>query len=356
MHLKRIIPQRSQFRYWTMGRRKNSLSLLLPLTAVSAALAVTACGASQTTASTAGASSPHQASGQGKVLRFGFITSKGTTPADPIGWAEHTGMLKKYESELGVSGIQFIPFVNGPDLTAAMQGGSVDVGELGDTPAVNARAHGYKSQLIEFLTMDMDVWLVAKHNGPKTVADLKGQTVATSPGSYMSRYLLTLLQQEGISQDVKVVPIYPEDAQAALQSGRIAAYAAPTYTGPQLEKLGFPVIDQASKHNLTGTTVVVGAPHFLASHPHFAEAWVRLTQASLADIKQHPNQYYQFASRANGYPVSIIKESVPISDYATKPFPGDAVRSLTSIEQFLVSQKLITQPFSIRAWETNTTK
>lgn len=324
----------------------NCTSLLASTLAISLALA--GCGTAQPAGNHSNAS---EASSTASVLRFGYIASKGNTPGDPIGWAVKTGLIKKYYAQLGISDIQFTPFVNGPDLVAALQGGSIDAGELGDTPAVNAEANGYQSDLIDFTNLNQEVWLVTKKNGPKTLQDLKGQTVATSPGSYMSRYLLTLLKNEGLSQQVKVDPIYPADAESALQSGRIAAYAAPTDTGPQLQQLGFPVIDKASEHQLTGTSVTVASPKFVTAHPNFAKAWVEMTEASVSDIRQHADEYYQFASDASGFPVDIVKASSPISNLPTTQFPTQGIQSLNAVEQFLLQQGLAKNQFSIQDWE-----
>lgn len=316
---------------------------------------VAGCGAQASTNQSSGATTANSVAttttAPAKVLRFGYITLKGSTPGDPIGWAAHTGLLKSYYSRLGITGIQFIPFDNGPDLASALQGGSVDVGELGDTPAVNAEANGFSTKLIDFTNVGNQVWLVTKKGGPKTIQDLKGQTVATAPGSYMSRYLLTLLNLYGLSSSVKVDPILPADAQAALQSGSIAAYAAPTDTGPQLIQDGFVTIDLASKHNLTGTGVTVASPSFINANPKFAKTWVDLTQASIQNIKQNASAYYQFAAQATGFSVNIVKESSPISDLPTVQFPAAGIQSLENVEKFLVSQGIAKKSFAITNWE-----
>lgn len=80
----------------------------------------------------------------------------------------------------------------------------------------------------------MNAWLIAKADGPKTLADLKGKKVATSQGSYMSRYLTSLLKEQGLDKDVKILHLLPADGEAALSRGDIAAYAYPTGFGPLL--------------------------------------------------------------------------------------------------------------------------
>lgn len=97
--------------------RMNCTSLLASTLAISLALA--GCGTAQPAGNHSNAS---EASSTASVLRFGYIASKGNTPGDPIGWAVKTGLIKKYYAQLGISDIQFTPFVNGPDLVAALQG------------------------------------------------------------------------------------------------------------------------------------------------------------------------------------------------------------------------------------------
>ncbi|MFL9456844.1 MULTISPECIES: ABC transporter substrate-binding protein [Nostocales] len=295
------------------------------------------------------------ASSNGATLRLGYISSGGgKSPIGPAGWALHKGRLKPELQKLGITELRLLSFPNGPNLNEALVAGQVDVGIYGDTPAIVARSNGVPTKLIGQEQVGTNAWLVAKKNGPRSLAELKGQKVATSKGSYMHRYLIGLLQKSGIAQQVTVVHLLPPEAQAALERGNVAAIAAATGTGPLLRAKGYPVLDEAVKHpDLPGTSVAVATETFLTKYPDFPKTWNRIRQTSLKEIKARPQEYYQFHAQASGYPVDIVKASFPLSQFPEEPLPARGLQLLESTKKFLVSQKLARADFPLSEWIHN---
>lgn len=314
-------------------------------------LFATACTPSQTVSNTAANTSSNVQSNTATV-RFGFISSSGgKVPTGPAGWAIKKGILKPELQKIGISEVRLVNFPNGPDLNEALVAGELDIGVYGDAPALVAKARGIKTRLIGQEQVGMNVWLVAKKNGPRSVAELKGQKVATSKGSYMHRYLLGLLQESGLSKAVTVVHLLPRDAQAALERGDIAAYAAPVGSGPLLVSQGFPVIDEAAKHaNLSGTSVAVATEEFLAKHPDFPKQWSQAIAQSVRDLKANPQEYYKFHAEVSRYPVDIVQASYPIEQFPEEPFSSKGLELLEGTKNFLVSQKLAQSNFPLTDW------
>lgn len=287
----------------------------------------------------------------GSTLRIGFISNT-PTPSGPEGWADHTGILLPGLKSVGITAVKWIPFKNGPDLSAAIQGGSIDIATLGDTPALTAKSQGIPTELVNQSTVGQDAWLFVKKGGPTTVAGLKGQTVATQVGSYMYRYLIAELQAQGIDKDVKVSHIYTINAVAALQSGGIAAYAAPAgQLTAAMQKAGFQVIDKASQHNLEGTSVTVITDAALKAHPGLPAAWNAVRAKSIANMNADPAAYYAFASTATQTPVDVVKASLPISLYPSQPFTAKGMALLQGTDKFLADNKLSKALVDINAWK-----
>ncbi|GAX45581.1 fumarate reductase/succinate dehydrogenase flavoprotein domain-containing protein [Tolypothrix sp. NIES-4075] len=233
----------------------------------------------------------------------------------------------------------------------AIVAGEVDVGIYGDTPALVAKAKGIPTRLISQEQVGMNAWLIGKKNGPRSLAELKGQKVATSKGSYLHRYLIGLLQKSGLSDRVTVVHLLPSEAQAALERGDVAAIAAATGTGPLLKSKGYPVIDEATKHpDLPGTSVTVATVAFLAKHPDFPQKWNQIKQASVKNIKVNPEAYYKFHTEVSGYPIDVIKASFPLEQFPEEPFPTQGLQLLEGTKKFLVSQKLAKSDFKLNDW------
>jgi NitT/TauT family transport system substrate-binding protein/sulfonate transport system substrate-binding protein len=312
-----------------------------------AGLLLTACGGAAS--QPAGAGTPAKF-----TLRYGFINPKqSTAPTGPVGWALKTGSLKRDLARIGVEDVQAVAFGNAPDLEAAMQGGSIDVGELSDTGAIVARAAGVDTRLIAVDRIGLDAWLIARKNGPTSPAELRGRLVGTLTGSFMDRYLYGVLQEDGLLGKLTETSMYLPDAFAALQRGQLDAYATPMPQAAVWADQGFPVIDRASSHSgLTGNLVSVAAASFLATHPGFTAAWDAALRDGVVDLKRHADQYYAFEAADQGYPVAAIREATPLSQYSEDAFPAAGMAELPHVVQFLVNAKLARTSVDIAAWRS----
>lgn len=311
------------------------------------ATSLTACSSPDTASS---------ASTTGYSLRVGFISTT-SKPAGPEGWAQANGSLAAGLKGVGVTSVRWLPFKNGPDLSAAMSGGSLDLAILGDTPGLTARAGGVDTRLVNQSAVGQDSWLYASKNGPASVADLRGKTVATQVGSYMYRYLVALLQQAGIYDTVKITHVYTANALAALTSGGVAAYAAPPgVLSDALTKAGFPLLDKASSDhkNLLGTSVTVITSKALAAHPDLPAAWNAVRTAAVGQLKADPGAYYAFASGVTKTPAATVAGSLPVSVYPDTPFTPTGLTLLSGTASFLFKNKLAKSVVDLDTWKVAT--
>lgn len=306
-------------------------------------------------AAACGGASSSKSSAPTATLRVGFIQPAGQI-AGPEGWEAHLGKLDGEVKAAGFGKVVFSSFKNGPDLTAALTGGSLDLGELGDTPALTAKAAGIDTRLINQTVTDQDAWLVTKKGGPTSISALKGQTVATQLGSYMYRYLLALLAQNHLTGQVKVTNIYTAGARAALQSGAVAAYAAPAgQLTSLLTTAGFPVIDKASTQHpeLLASGVTVVTAKALAAHPSLPKVWNAARDTGIADIKANATAYYAFASTATSTPVAVIQAVAPVTAYNPTPLTTAGLAELQATQSFLTSKKLQSKPVDLTSWQAS---
>ena len=298
--------------------------------------ALTACGGSGST-------------DQG-TLRVGVIVTGSQQGYGIESWANDQGILARHLHDAGIHAVRFVSFPNGPNLNQALKGGALDVGVLGDTPALSGRAAGLPTQLAGINTRGQDAWLVAGR-GVAAVADLRGKTVATQQGSYMHRYLVGLLAQAGLTNDVKITFLLANSAQQALDKGDIAAYAAPVPVAPLLASRGYAVIDRASAHpGLPGNSYITVSADAARAHPALAQAWNAAIAEAAGRIRQDPTAYQSWAARVSGLPQAIIAQSYPPTQFGNPaPTPADLATARTTLD-FLVAQKLATAPFDLTSW------
>ncbi|MCF4967390.1 ABC transporter substrate-binding protein [Nostoc sp. CMAA1605] len=331
--------------------------LLVSFTTVALLFTLTGCTSQQSQSSNSAVASSNTGANSGEsktlVLKVGFISSESKLPIGPEGWALQKGTLTPGLKSLGVTEVKFIPFVGGPALNEALVSGQLDMGLYGDTPALVGKAAGLPTRLINQTRVGQNAWLITNKNGARSIAQLKGTKIGVAKGTYPHRYLMGLLDKEGLTKDVKVVQIPSADARAALERGDISAYPFATGAGPTLVSQGFPVIDQAKDHQgLVGTGVSVVTENILARHPELPQKWNQIRLEALQDIKANPEAFYQFAAQASGnVPLAIAKESYPVELYPTEPFTPEGLQLLNSTKQFLARQKLLKSDFEIKDWQ-----
>ncbi|MDZ4357426.1 MAG: ABC transporter substrate-binding protein [Variovorax sp.] len=293
------------------------------------------------------------AQGHGRVLRLGYI-GPGKKPANATGWALRQGHLLRELAPLGFTEVVTRNFPSGPNLNEAFLSGALDAGIYGDTPAVVARSRGLEGQLIGFDAVGMNVWLLTPRNGVRSVKELEGQTIGVARGSYMHRYVLGLLKENGLQKSVKVLHMFPRDGEAALDQGSIAAFAAQTDVGPLLASRGYPVLDEAEKHpTLRGTSVIVASSKVLATAPGLAAAWTRARRTALPEIHRNSADYYAFHSEVTGFPLDIVKVSHPLSHFPEATYPPEGLALLDEVKKFLLAENLVSQDFSLAQWRVN---
>ncbi|MEK4885076.1 ABC transporter substrate-binding protein [Bacillus sp. FSL W8-0223] len=286
------------------------------------------------------------------VLRIGFVgSSKDNIPTGVEGWAIHKKLLQQELKKKGIEKLEFHAFPNGPPLNEAMAAGDLDIGILGDTPAIVGKSNGLKTKLIGQTSINSNVWLITPKNGVKSVEELKGKTVATQLGSYMYRYLTGLLKAKRLDKEVKIVNMAASDAEAALERKDIAAYAFPTNSGPLMKSKGFPVIDEAKDHpELLGSSVAVITENYLSKHPELPKIWNNVRKRALEDVLKNPEDFYQFQSEQVGYPVKVMKDSLPLNNLKSESVSKEGEKLLANTKKFLVEEKFAKKDFNLKDW------
>ncbi|RAR62604.1 sulfonate transport system substrate-binding protein [Paraburkholderia unamae] len=137
------------------------------------------------------------------------------------------GTLEKRLAPLGVS-VTWTEFDAGPVQLEALNVGSIDFGDVGEAPPIFAQAAGAPLAYVAATVPrpQSEAVLVPHASTIRSVADLKGKTIALNRGSNVHYFLVKLLQAHNVQYgDVKVVFLAPADARAAFERGSIDAWA-----------------------------------------------------------------------------------------------------------------------------------
>jgi sulfonate transport system substrate-binding protein len=292
--------------------------------------------------------------GAGKpfTLRVGMTTTNGVISGN-VAWGRDKGIFEQELKPVGVDDIQFATFQAGPDVQSALMAGAIDVAITGDMPALQARGtpNAAPTRQIGFSSIDGDTWLIGQKNGPTSVKGLIGKTVAAPTDTVRYRFIYGLLADEGLLGKVTLSNLGTPESIAALRSGAVDAISVTGTQAAQLAADGYPVLDKASNHpDLLSTEQTTALQSFLDSHPGFATAWGNALAKTNSDLRAHPEAYWQNSSTYDRVDVKLESIGDPVDAYNVTPFPQAGIEQLESTYDFLVSQKLIQQPFSVDTW------
>ncbi|MFE1783042.1 ABC transporter substrate-binding protein, partial [Streptomyces sp. NPDC059506] len=288
MHTDRTAPPRSP-----RLRRALSAALVLPL--LLGALA--ACGygskAPKDDAAPAAAGGRKLSAGTVRIGHFANVTH--ATPL--VGLAE--GLFAK---ELGGTRISTQVFNAGPSEIEALNAGSVDIGWIGPSPAVNGytRAGGKNLRIVSG-SASGGVSLVVAPERVKGPHDLRGKRIATPQlGNTQDVALLNHLAEEGYEVDpatgrgdVTVLRVDNKETPTLFERGDIDGAWVPEPTASKLVASGGKVLLDEKELWEDGEFVitnVVVSRKFLAEHPDVVEAVLRGSVRTNAWIAENPEK------------------------------------------------------------------
>ncbi|MDO9346285.1 MAG: aliphatic sulfonate ABC transporter substrate-binding protein [Pseudomonas sp.] len=244
---------------------------------------------------------------------------------------------KLFEEALPGTQVQWIEFLGGPPLIEALNGGSLDIGNIGDIPPIFAQAAGIELQYfaVEPNEGKTEAVLVPKNSSVHNVAELKGKRVALLKGSSAHNLFLKSLLRAGLQwKDVDVVYLSPSDGRAAFEQGKVDAWVVwdPYYSAAVVDGSAR-VLGDGQGLNPAGSFFVVSSP-FAKQYPQSIGAIIQtLAKAQRLSLDQ-PDESIALMAKTLGLPPAVVKSyfshrsSTPIrplqaADIATQQHTAD---------------------------------
>ncbi|WP_327069712.1 aliphatic sulfonate ABC transporter substrate-binding protein [Kitasatospora sp. NBC_01302] len=245
-----------------------------------------------------------------------------------------------FQKELGATQIKTQVFNAGPAEIEALNAGSIDIGWIGPSPAINGYVQS-KSQSLKIIggSASGGVELVVNPNKIKTLDDLKGKKIATPQlGNTQDVALLNYLASKGYKEDpqtgagdVSVVRTDNKVTPDAYASGSIDGAWVPEPTASTLVAKGAKVLlDEKSlwPNGQFVITNIIVSQKFLKAHPDVVEAVLRGSVNTNAFIKANPAKAEQDANDAikaaggNSLPAGILDPAWKSIDFLDDPLAG----------------------------------
>ncbi|MBN3835034.1 sulfonate ABC transporter substrate-binding protein [Burkholderia sp. Ac-20344] len=252
----------------------------------------------------------------GRTLRIGY--QKGT----PLTLLKAQRSLDKPLAARGFD-IAWTEFPAGPPLLEAMNAGSIDLGYTGSPPPIFAQAAGSRI-----------VYLAAEAGGPhneaiivldgsplKSVADLKGRTVAFARGSSSNYLIVAALEKAGLTYaDIKPAFLSPADARAAFEGGKVDAWVIwDPYLAVVQQTLGVRTIADYASGIVQPYSFFLGAPDFAKSHPEVLSDVLSEVARADAWIASHRSDAARLIAREIGVPQPVVERYLARSSFGLLP-------------------------------------
>ncbi|GAA1425260.1 aliphatic sulfonate ABC transporter substrate-binding protein [Streptomyces thermospinosisporus] len=207
-----------------------------------------------------------------------------------------------FQKALGATEARYAVFNAGPSQIEALNSGSIDIGWIGPSPAINGyvKSHGTNLRIIGG-SASGGVKLVVDPGKVKSLKDVKGKRIATPQlGNTQDVAFLNWASQQGWDVDplsgkgdVTVVRSDNKVTPDAFRSGSVDGAWVPEPTASKLVAEGGKVLlDEASlwpDEKFVITNIVV-RQEFLKEHPKAVEAVLRASLETNRWINAHPEQ------------------------------------------------------------------
>jgi sulfonate transport system substrate-binding protein len=245
--------------------------------------------------------------------------------------ARQQAALEKRFAKSGVD-IKWVEFSSGPPMMEAMNAGSIDFGQVGDSPPIFAQAAGANIVYAagQPITNGQGV-LVKKESDIRALADLKGKRIALGKGTSAHNVIIMALENAGL-QFGDITPVYlsPPEGAAAFARGSVDAWAVwdPYFTIGEL-KGGGRVLAQAIELGKTNSfyiangdfaarnaTFLRDAIAVLADVANWAEANRDLVAKSLADVTGIELAIQAYAAKRSAFAIGRVDDGIIVTQQA----------------------------------------
>lgn len=290
------------------------------------------------------------------TITVGFIggASSQSTFNGPEGFAYSKGLLQRWLKPDKITIKSTAGFANGPLLTAALVGGSVQLGELGDTPALVAESpiggSSDNTRIINQYAIGSQSVLISQ-TSTTSVSQLSGKPIYRQPESYMDRWVQAYLQSKGLMSHVSLAPGLLAQFIPEFNSGQIPDLVLPPSDLPLITAKYTLLENSINTPQWNGTGVTEVTKSVLAKDPGLAASWNAVRDQAIIYATAHARAYYAFEAKAEGTTAADAKKYYPLSDSPLAAFTASGIGHLRGTLAFLVGQKEAMN-FSIADWET----
>jgi taurine transport system substrate-binding protein len=277
---------------------------------------------------------------------------------------------KWLEEALPDFNIKWIKFDSGADVNTAFIAKELDFGALGSSPVARGLSAPlnipYQVAFVLDVAGDNEALVVRNEANVNTIAELRGNRIATPFASTAHYSLLAALSQNGLTPaDVQLIDLQPQAILAAWERGDIDAAYTWLPTLDDLRKTGKDLITSRQLAKDGKPTLDLGAvrTEFADKHPEVVDIWRQQEARALDVIKDDPDAAAKaIAAEVGLTPEDLarqLKQGVYLTPaevaspewLGTDGNPGNIAANLQSASEFLAEQKQIPEAAPLKTFQ-----
>jgi len=264
--------------------------------------------------------------------------------------ARQQGLIEKRLASQSIP-VRWVEFQAGPPLLEALNAGGIDFGYTGDAPPIFSQAAGGNLVYVGAAapTRDGEAILVKANSPIRTVADLRGKTVAVGRGTSSHNLLIAALEKAGLSfSDVKPAYLLPSDAGSAFANGSVDAWV-----------IWDPYLALAQSRGETRVLANAGQTHdassFFLANRTFAEKYPGPVSGALAGLseaagwaREHRDEVAHALASVTGVPYPVQKVAADRTEFAVRPLTDEILTAQQTTADRFTRLGLIPRPIKVR--------
>ncbi len=219
---------------------------------------------------------------------------------------------------------------------------SVDFGSTAGLAALLARANGNPVKAVYIYSRpEWTALAVAKDSPVKAITELKGKKIAATKGTDPYLFLLRALHENGLRKsDVEIVHLQHADGRAALEQGRVAAWAGldPHLAASELEA-GSRLIYRNVNFNTYGFLNV--SDGFAARHPDQVRRVIAAYERARAWIIAHPDETVALLSEEARLSAPVARLQLKRNDFSHPLIGREHIDALRAAAPILIEEDLV---------------
>jgi sulfonate transport system substrate-binding protein len=261
--------------------------------------------------------------------------------------ARRQAVLEQRLAPRGIE-VKWVEFTSGPPLLEAMNVGSIDLGQVGDTPPIFAQAAGAAVVYVAGQPITNGQGILVRDPLIRNVADLKGRRIGFTKGSSAHNVTVIALEKAGLGYgDITPVYLSPPDAAAAFTRGSIDAWAVWDPYFAIGEKHGGRILVEASALAKTNSFYLANRA-FATRHPRVLRTVIDTLAETALWAESHRDQVAKALAEVTGVELEIQTVAANRSSFAIGKLTDDIIATQQAVADRFHKLGLIPRPIVVR--------